>query len=572
MSTILGFSFSPALAGIENPNLAGELSAFDPAEIIGWPPHESITSTPGFAPPVKHFPVEANGKPIAGASARCYVDDFYHRVHVFPPRLDLGNVVSTLTERVYLWNAWFLPQTLTAIDGLSEGVTITPVDGAPPPDVYAALQERALDVTVSPLGASRIDDAIIFSWQGLPDVALIISGIRVIAWVFPPNWATPVEERLEWLTDVLTSRSGAEQRRALRIAPRRFFEAEFIAAGDARRLLDLMLLDWSGNEWSLPIWPDIQFLPTPLPAGETFIPAATAHRDFVAGGMALLIAADDILAQTEACEIVSVEPDGLTLKRATGEHWPAGTRLYPARVARLSALPELTRKTDQAVVFSAAFSVTEPCDWAADAGIETYRGYPVLTLAPNEREDLQTTVSRLLTVLESPFGRVTVTDSAKIGFPGQSHRWLLSGQAEADAFRRLAYFLRGRQQAVWLPTFADDLALAAPSSLYALTVKRCGYARYGVGRLGRQDIRIRLADGQVFYRRVTAADESQTDGTENLALDPPLPRALLPEEIERIDYLALMRGSDDTVTLRHLTDSEGVAESEIVFRGVKDAV
>ena len=53
----------------------------------------------------------------------------------------------------------------------------------------------------------------------MPDIDLPV-------FAFEPNWRDGVTETLEWLTDVLQSKiSGYEQRRSVRITPRRFFEA-----------------------------------------------------------------------------------------------------------------------------------------------------------------------------------------------------------------------------------------------------------------------------------------------------------------------------------------------------------
>ena len=43
-------------------------------------------------------------------------------------------------------------------------------------------------------------------------------------WTIRPNWKGGILERLEWLTDVLASDTGVEQRRSVRPTPRRSFE------------------------------------------------------------------------------------------------------------------------------------------------------------------------------------------------------------------------------------------------------------------------------------------------------------------------------------------------------------
>ena len=50
-----------------------------------------------------------------------------------------------------------------------------------------------------------------------------------------PNWKTPVQVTVSYRTDIVTSRSGKEQRRALRASPRRSLSFGVTVAGDDRR-------------------------------------------------------------------------------------------------------------------------------------------------------------------------------------------------------------------------------------------------------------------------------------------------------------------------------------------------
>ena len=69
-------------------------------------------------------------------------------------------------------------------------------------------------------------------------------------WTFRPNWSGGVTERLEWLTDVLPSRVGAEQRRGLRLSPRRSLEFQLLLHGEERTFFDLMLQALGSSDFS----------------------------------------------------------------------------------------------------------------------------------------------------------------------------------------------------------------------------------------------------------------------------------------------------------------------------------
>ncbi|MDR1063252.1 MAG: hypothetical protein LBL48_04860, partial [Azoarcus sp.] len=108
-------------------------------------------------------------------------------------------------------------------------------------------------------------------------------------WLLPPDWSRPVVETLEWRTDVLTaSRTGISQHRALRSLPRRTLTWRSLAYAAGRQWAALALAARQAETWLIPVWPDGQWLSTPLPAGATSIPCETSGRDFSAGGKALL--------------------------------------------------------------------------------------------------------------------------------------------------------------------------------------------------------------------------------------------------------------------------------------------
>lgn len=387
-----------------------------------------------------------------------------------------------------------------------------------------------------------------------------------LVWPFFPNWDQAVVERLQWLTDVLASPQGGEQRRSLRISPRRAFEAEVIAAHQERAMLDLAVAQRGGLVWSLPIWPDGQLLDAGLAADDLVVPCRTEGFDFVAGGQAVL--RGETAFDIELVQVESVSPGGLVLAQPLAGDWPLGTALYPARLARLAEQPSVTRMTDELLKASVSFDLAEPSDWPEPLPGELYRGRPVLLARPEESNALKHGTERLLQVLDNSISLPAVTDTAGRGFVLLAYRWQLEGRQEHAAWRNLMYALRGRAGSVWVSTHAADLVVAAKGTASTLAVRRCGYARLGVGTMGKQDLHIQLHDGTELLRRVVNASEAGE--MEYLSLDTPLPKAYAPEEVARISYLALCRLTDDQLELKHQTDADGLASVEVTWRGVRD--
>ena len=565
MTVLSGFISQSAMGPDVNQNLT---SAFDQfADIVGWPAAESwITGAP-TGTLSSDWPVHANGRALNGFSSASYSDDYYHRIHITPSHLDLGNVVSTQTTPVLIWNAHLVPQTLTALTGLDEGIEVS---GQPaPPLLYAALQEREYQVSVTPDGQPVLDTVLSWVFGNGEQPGLRITANRIIAWSFAPDWGEGIRERLEWLTDVMTSETFAQQRRALRTAPRRELGAPMYVEGRERQLLDLALFGWGSRVWALPIWPDIQLLEQSVPVDSVRINCATQYLDFRAGGLAML--RGESAFQFEVVEVESVDAAGLDLRRGTQQAWPAGSRLYPARPAQLTRQPELIRLTDTIDEAEVQFLILEPSDCDTLTDLPTYRGWPVLDVRPDESEDLSRQYERMLVTLDSRTALPLVSDIPGRAMPVTGWRWVDMGRAARHWYRCLIYTLRGQQAAVWVPTHADDLTLVDTVSDAATTfdVLNVGYARFAQSRAGRRDIRIELVTGQVFYRRITGASEITAD-IERLAIDVALGVAIEPSDIARICWMALSCGASDSAEIDHITDSEGVASAALVFKGVRD--
>ncbi|MDH1681140.1 hypothetical protein N5E30_06025 [Pseudomonas chengduensis] len=568
MAVLAAQAVLPTLGGLDdNPNLTIDHWAFAWVNQFAPSPYVSATQRAGQATLTTHWPVEANGRALTAQRQRAFVDDYYHRIHISPQQLDLGNVVSAQTTPVFIWNAFLQPRTLSSIAGLDEGLQVS---GQPaPPLLVAPLKELIWQVTVTPDGQPVLDTVVTWQFDNGREAGLRITANRIIAWAFVPDWGDGIRERLTASTDILQSESAVSQRRQLRLAPRREFSGPMYAEGRERQMLDLALFGWSDRIWSMPVWPDIQLLEVGIAADVDFIPCSTAHLDFRAGGLAMLRAEDAFTSET--VEILDLLSNGLQLKRNTQLTWPAGSRLYPARAAQLLEEPSLSKLTDQLVEAEVRFLVVEPCDWPEWLPPTLYRGRPVWDRRPDDSDNLTHSAQRLRSTLDSGFAQPLITDTARRALQMLGQRHLDLGREARALVRSFIYGMRGRQQAVWVPSHMDDLTLVATASALATTldVAYIGYTRFSNGKAGRRDIRIELGDGTVLMRRIIGATELDTQ-TERLGLDSALGIEVQPHQVARISWMNLMRFDSDTQEIEHMTDSEGVAAWATVFREERD--
>lgn len=504
-----------------------------------------------------------------GALQTMFGDDFFDRIHIEPRVLNLGNVSSVQQRAVRVWNA-FRARALTLTDAAliaGEGMVLTAPGATPLP--FAPLSERTWQIAVGTDGPPVIAATLAFQFAGFEPIPVVITGQRIVAWAFTPDWSRGVLERLAWKTDILTSPTQVEQRRGLRSTPRRSFEATMIVDGRERVLLDLALFGWGGRTWALPIWPDVQWLANEHALGVRVIACEPLHRDFRVGGLVQLRGKTAF--EVEVAEVDAIGGTSITLRHPTTRAWPRGTRLFPVRTAQLAEPPKVTRLSDQAASVSVRFDIVEACEWPAFSNAPMYRGHPVLVDRPDESETLSSGWQRALLTFDNEFGRPFVLDPADWAAVVQSHRWRMHGRAERADVRSWLYALRGRQHAVWRPTHADDLALVAnvAGTATALDVANVGLARFAGLRPGRRDLHIELRDGQAFHRRITAA-VALDDEVERLTIDTAIGVDIRPQAVQRISFLVLSRGDSDEAEIEHHTDSDGAADASLVLRAVRD--
>lgn len=546
-----------------NPNIT-----YDFEDFLGeqwYPYHESMVSTAPVFALTTHFPVEANGREIEYFKTQSYFDDYYNRIHIAPTTLALGNVASEQASTVNVWNAYLVPKMLQSIDGVQEGLTLSGQPKAPLQ--FTALQERAWTVSILPDGPSTID--VNLTWKFGTDQALLhITGTRIVAFGWLVDWSKPVIETLQWLTDILQSYTGHEQRRSLRLAPRISLEAELLLHGAERQFFDLAMIGWGAKTFAVPVWQQQQWLKTAHIVGGLVIYCDTTHRNFRANRLAIL--RGQTAFDNETVEIESVLSDRLILKRPLQKNWSKGTCLSPAVTAQLTSPPTLRKLNDVMMRTQVTLSVTEPVDHPEYLPTTLYRNFPVLEQKPNEQNDLTHSYERLLSSLDNKIGLALQKDTAQAAFGLYQYDWMTHGRVSQANLRGLFYALRGSQKAIWLPTFSSDLIVTAVilANTQTLDIQWCGYTRFAHKQLGRQDIQITLKNNIVLYRRITSATEVNNT-IERLAVDQSFSTQINVKDILNISFLSLCRLSNDTLTIEHHNDSDGIAKASATFRGVR---
>lgn len=383
-------------------------------------------------------------------------------------------------------------------------------------------------------------------------------------WSFKANWKEPILERLGWLTDVLPSSFGPEQRRALRLSPRREFEVKFNPIDEPRSYFELWLHRFGSDEFMLPLYHDTARLGAAVVAGDASLPFDTSYREFVAGGLAVVLGDDPF--DFDVVDVVNVDSTFLSISGLT-KAWPKGATVHPLRRARLdqeSALSALTSHVGDATL---VFQLNQAND-IADEGTwpSLFNSHPILTAKPNRRETIDLNFERNSLVLDNDHGLRELGDDAGRAFTAQSHMTMQRGRADHWAFRQFLYRLRGRQGAIWIPTYNRDLCVAQPYTLGdpALAIKKIGYELTGGAVSGRRFVL--FADGSTA--EISDVGAPPTADSESLVLSGPLGADIAAGTFG--SFMDTCRLASDDIEITHHTDTDGVSECNLAFRSFRD--
>jgi hypothetical protein len=174
-----------------------------------------------------------------------------------------------------------------------------------------------------------------------------------------------------------------------------------------------------------------------------------------------------------------------------------------------------------------------------------------------------------MTLVDNDIGLLLVSDPTGLPWPTQALPLLLHGRAERAAHKSLLYWLQGRANALWLPSWADDLELTQDMTVdgTVLAIEWIGYTRFLHERPGRRHVRIELKDGTVFYRRITASAEIDEDN-ETLSILTAFGRAFTRKQVRQVSWMMLATLNTDKVDIAHVHESVGLATSAATFVGV----
>jgi len=281
--------------------------------------------------------------PALGSWAPEFDRQWFERLHVIPRLADLGAVLSDQSLDVEVWNAF-----RSRAKNLEEitvsgpaGVSVANPYGLP--THFASSRSRLYVVTVSGEGDPAIDNLIVWVFSGVDTSGtdLRLLGFRVLPWPFEINMAGGgIRETYGYLTNVLRSRDGTEQRIQLRAVaigeltiPNLFDDARQVQFANS------LLYGNQARAWGVPLWQFRNPLLAAASAGETVLQVNTSFIPWHVDDLVFIWRSPF---SWEVQRVAEVHPTSLDLTLELNGSWAVpGTHIIPLVVGRLSTSESL---------------------------------------------------------------------------------------------------------------------------------------------------------------------------------------------------------------------------------------
>lgn len=355
--------------------------------------------------------------------------------------------------------------------------------------------------------------------------------------LIPRAAETPLRERLEWVTEVNTSRNGTEERLSQRGTPRQSFTMKVPLQPADTAFVFNVVYGKLGALWGIPVWSEAQRI-DPVTLGDTSIPCDAEFRDFRDASLGLLWSPGGAY---EVLSITTVSPTALAVEAVAASMSAAW--VLPFRVGRLLSAQRSTGGSgaDWDLSFEVEDNIDlEPAAPAQYLGNDIY--FDEVLIPSGERMD--TNIIANVERVDDGLGVVSTFNLWDDNRTRQSQGVVLTTPEEVWAYRQFLHRRKGRFRAFWQPSFLNDLRLASGSSITTTLVVMPDDREDNDEN--RDHIAIQVASGTWYARAITA--EAMVGDNLELTLDSTL-GGLDPATIVRICYLGLKRLDADRIEL-----------------------
>lgn len=377
-------------------------------------------------------------------------------------------------------------------------------------------------------------------------------------------------ERIEWMTNVMETWSGEEQRVKLRELPRRSTEFAFNLTKHDVSLFDAAIFKniFKHNDpsallkYTVPFWWDMQALAYEPDVNDTTIPCTTPNYAFVVGGLAVIISATRLYDRKRALKPDDYEAFTITEIADTyirlaapglvGD-WALGDYLLPAGEGILDAIITDKDLTDLGEILEGR--VRLECSPEAinvegtsmDIFMEAGYVFPVRTL--NQ-------ITRIFDPMLMMHDNLTGTPNL---YRRRSHPQLgwqvnveLRDRSEIQILRDYIDAFEGKWKPFWLPSWNYDIRPISLGTTEKIVARAYAYEAYGDDEAKPSSFKrfFALWDGETLACKEIASVDRDGDSVE-ISFGTAVGEAVDVDSYELICYLYFVRMMQDGFDIHH---------------------
>ncbi|MEJ3598201.1 hypothetical protein [Pseudomonas bubulae] len=475
---------------------------------------------------------------------------FFDNVFLTPPVIDAGIVVPGAEFSFELWHSSTDAKTLAGVtESGAFGVELNGVTSG----ILYSFTSMAYGVSLSQANG-LIDYTASFDFGTGSAYSFNLTGSMALVMPERIDWATRPEMSIQYLTEVIESFDGTEQRIALRDTPRVALNYMYSMTDEQQYRFDNKIATSSGS-MLVPLWPLQCGLARGIYTGDACINLAEvlAH---LASSETILVSEYD---RYEILSVESVAGQVITLKNMAKNDFSESAIVVPVRIAYPadeSNSTSLLRSFDQ---HSITFDLDEaqihkptPVD-----DFDYLDSRPIFPFHPDWSNDITTKYSRLrethdpLIGVRSRYERI----NGSVKILSQTFRFF--SEQERQRFEDFAELMNGAQGEFYAsgPGQAFELSEDIVVPTYKFKIKSSGYTNFANSNSLAQIAAIKLYNGTTIYRTILSAT-TNPDGTETITTKE-LTNNLKTSDIETIIPLYLARFDSDE--FRYIFDTNEVS-------------
>jgi len=360
---------------------------------------------------------------------------------------------------------------------------------------------------------------------------------------FPPLLG--MKEFLNTFTDILKAKDGSEQRICFGPVPRQVFRYRVFLNSDVTQArLEAMLFGWQKLYWAIPMWQEKTVHTTTISAGASAITFNTAYADYRADTLAIIWKSQT---EYETVLISTVNAGSLGLSENVVSTYTGNKVIMPCRLAQL-VNPINTLQVEKEQSFrDVYFEVVDNTLLETHSAVATYGGVEVIEIPGLLDEGEERIISGDLSLQDYFTGKFKYFSDSNYNIITRQYTRQFETKEECWNFRLWLHSLYGRQNAIWIPTFRNDLQLA--STIEAADVEVQVSDIDLTANMGLNDLRTHLTfiltDGTMYHREILGISQN-SGGYDVVTID-----SALGEEVASCDisFLDKCRRESDEIEI-----------------------